>query len=427
MRRAIVLASLYAGLLAVSAGGEGLAATKPKAAAPSTMAPAAPANAGKPVEVAAAPTPEQQRLTAQARLGLDLIGELARAPKPPENIVVSPASLASPLALLDLGASAPMRAAIHKTLGLDRPGADAAADLEALRAALALVAKPQGGPLAFASAVVFDPAAKPFPLAVLGLQAAGAEVSTESLDDPKTLERINTFVSDTTKGLIPTILDQPLRAGGLVALNALHFKDDWKTPFDARLTQQEPFTPAAGAPDKVSMMHSGLGAMQFRQDDHFIAVSLPYVTKGYSLVVVTTKDKPARAEEFHDAGAWLAGEGFAEAEGEVALPRFSLSVATDLLDAADKLGLKPARLSKTALAGLSPTPQVIAEIVQKAVIRVDEKGTEAAAATAVTTLRSLPAPHIVMKVDKPFLFALRQSDTGLVLMAGYVGRPEEAK
>jgi len=216
MRKALVLTSLCASLLAAMAidGGSAASKFKPKASqaggpqkiavdnkasAASKPKPKAPPVAmpqdtavkqATAVEPPTPATPEQDRMAAQSRLGFGLIQELSRAPNPPGNIIVSPAGLASPLALLDLGASAPMRAAIHRTLGLDgKPGADPAADLDALRMALAGLSKPEeGAPLAFASAVVFDPASKPFPLAVLGLKAAGAEVSTEDLGDPKTGE-----------------------------------------------------------------------------------------------------------------------------------------------------------------------------------------------------------------------------------------------
>jgi serine protease inhibitor len=141
------------------------------------------------------------------------------------------------------------------------------------------------------------------------------------------------------------------------------------------------------------------------------------------MVVVTTRDKPARAREFARVTGWLGGEGFAESEGELALPRFSSSGSDELLGALDALGLRRGRVSPTALQGLSPVPQIITRVVQKTELRVDEAGTEAAAATAVTTMRSMTVDYVKMVVDKPFVFALRDRSTGLILLSGYVGRP----
>ena len=133
--------------------------------------------------------------------------------------------------------------------------------------------------------------------------------------------------------------------------------------------------------------------------------------------------KPARTREFARVGSWLGGDGFAECEGELALPRFSLSRSAELIGALDALGLRRARTSPTALHGLSPMPQVITRVVQKTELRVDEAGTEAAAATAVETMRSMPVEYVKMIVDKPFLFALRDQKTGLILLMGHVEKP----
>src|SRR5262249_30321720 len=131
---------------------------------------------------------------------------------------------------------------------------------------------------------------------------------------------------------------------------------------------------------------------------------------------------PARTRDFARVAGWLSGEDFSKLEGELALPRFFLSGRADLLGALDILGLRRGRASPTALRGLSPAPQTITRVIQKTELRVDEAGTEAAAATAVETMRSLPTEYVKMIVDKPFLFALRDRRTGLILMSGYVAR-----
>jgi serpin B len=92
------------------------------------------------------------------------------------------------------------------------------------------------------------------------------------------------------------------------------------------------------------------------------------------------------------------------------------------------MGLEPARRSDTAFEGLTPTATDIVQILQRCVIRLDEAGTEAAAATAVVGLargaRPDPTDRVRMNVDKPFMFALRDRETGLLLLTGYVGKPE---
>ncbi len=409
----------------------GQAAAKPALDKASPGAAAAADKADPPAASATAgPLDAVRLLDAQSALGVRLVDFLAASPasKGAANIAVSPASLASVMALLDLGASEQMHKAVHKTLALDlRAGADPATDLEALRTAVGDLAKADGtGPLTTANAVFFDESSKPFELAVAGLQAKGAEVSVGKLSDPATLARINDIVAKRTQGLIPTVIDRPPAAAGLVAVNALHFKDRWRVPFPERNTAASPFRLVDGRSVEVPMMRSASRPMLFRQDERFVAVDLPYATEGFSLVVVTTRDKPAAPKDLAAAQSWLTGGGFSEKEGEVSLPRFGFSQGADLLQAADKLGLKPARSSRAAFAGLSPAPQAISAISQKAIIAVDEKGTEAAAATAVVTARGLNTDTVKMVVDKPFMFALRQQSSGLVLILGYVGDPSGA-
>jgi serine protease inhibitor len=374
----------------------------------------------------AAPLEPRTALAAQAKLAFGLVRRLEQASSGAENnIAVAPASIAAVLALLDLGADNRLRSAVHRTLGFDRKSLRTAADeLDGLRTTIARLTAADGkdGPLTVANTIVFDPAAAPYRLALMGLRATGADVRVEDLSKPETLQRVNEWVAASTKDLIPTMLDDAPRDGGLVALNALHFKDRWRIPFDPSATELASFRMLHGGTIEVPMMHHAPGKFLFRQDERFVAIDLPYASEGFSIVVITTKDNPARTRDFARVAGWLSGEDFSELEGELALPRFFLSGRADLLGALDILGLRRGRASPTALRGLSPAPQTITRVIQKTELRVDEAGTEAAAATAVETMRSMPTEYVKMIVDKPFLFALRDRRTGLILMSGYVAR-----
>jgi serine protease inhibitor len=366
-------------------------------------------------------------LSAQARLGANLVRQLAKGKKSGANIVVSPASLASILSFLELGASEPMRSAIHRTLGFN-PAAKSRAnrDLNALRNSVAATIgkSVKDGPLVLVNLLVFDPSTKLRQLALLALSGAGADVLVDDLAVPKTTERINDWVRQKTRDLIPSIIEEAPEALGLVAVNALYFKDRWKTPFDPARTHIEPFQPFLGNAVDVTMMHSPAGRFAFRQDDHFIAAELPYANEDFKLVVVTTKSTPAGAHDFAAVGSWLGGQDFDVKKGEVALPKLSLAAGEELLSPLDELGLRAARLASDSLSGFSSSSLAITRVVQKLELRLNEEGTEAAAATAVTATRSIsPDDYVKMIVDKPFVFALRDQRTGLFLFMGYIGTP----
>jgi serpin B len=372
-------------------------------------------------------------LTAQMRLGELLIRYLASHRPAGDrdgtntNVVVSPASLAAILSLVDLGADPTMHSAIHRALGFRRGvRRKVDDDLGALRRSVsALIAQGgKDGPLVLANLVALDRSIRPKQLAMFGLSGAGADVLVDNLGDSRIIDRINGWVKEKTHDLIPSIVSESPETLGLVAINALYFKDKWQTPFEASRTRPEQFQTTAGKPVDVRMMHSKIGSFRFRQDERFIATELGYAHDNFRLVVVTTRSAPAPARDFAAAAPWLGGQGFRAQTGEIGMPKLALSATDELLPPLDALGLATARHSPTALEGFSDDPLRIARVLQKIELRVDEEGTEGAAATAVMTTRGLgPPDHIRMIVDKPFVFALRDDKTGLILFMGYVGAP----
>jgi len=142
------------------------------------------------------------------------------------------------------------------------------------------------------------------------------------------------------------------------------------------------------------------------------------------MVVVTTRgEQPAAPAAFAGTGEWLAGKGFAAASGELALPHFDVSASEDLTPTLDQLGLKTARLAPGSLSGFTADPVRITRVQQRVELRLNEEGTEMAAATVAAIERGVDADYIRMAVNRPFVFALRDKETGLVLAAGYVGEP----
>jgi len=105
------------------------------------------------------------------------------------------------------------------------------------------------------------------------------------------------------------------------------------------------------------------------------------------------------------------------------LPRLLVSSREDLTATLDALGLRAARLAPDSLSGFTADAAQITRVLQRLELRLNEEGTEAAAATAVTVERGATADYVRMVVDKPFVFALRDAKTGLILVAGYVGEP----
>ena len=200
----------------------------------------------KPSEAEQKASDAERTGSAQTRLAYGLIERLDKDRKPDDNIVVSPASLALVLALVDLGADDKLRVAIHNTLGFDpRSGAsappaaagkaakgkgkaaakaapapsvnrDAETELRRLRDTIVELRgdKALADVFAIANMFVFDPASPPIEMAQISLKSKGTEVRIEDLSDPKTIARINEWVAEQTKGLIPVDLGATARQRG---------------------------------------------------------------------------------------------------------------------------------------------------------------------------------------------------------------------
>jgi serine protease inhibitor len=363
--------------------------------------------------------------TAQAKLASALIEKLANRTA---MVTVSPASVASAFGVISLGADPPMKSAIAKALGFAPQRAED--NLAALAAARGKLAN-ASDTFQSVNRIVIAPTSPFNEILRARLENFGIDYSVADLSNPETAAKIDAWVKEVTQGAIPEILGGPIEDASFVALNALHFKGRWKTRFDRQLTATASFKGVNGIRGDVAMMHLGQAIRAFRQERNqerdFLAVDLPFVDERCSLVVVTTTDRPASAKQFAPVASWLSGSGFSLRSGDLSLPRFSLSAREDLIPVLDTLGLDEARHTDTALQGFAPGAK-LSQVMQRTMVEVDEEGAEAAAATSVIMSRSLEADDAIhMVVDKPFVYALRDRATGLILAAGYVGQPPKGK
>ncbi len=365
----------------------------------------------------------ERTVAAQARLTTTLVDRLQPTGK--ENAIVSPAGVAAVFALLDVGTSDGFRDAAHAVLGYDNSRA-AAADFEDLRDQIASIdhlAGSASGTFSFANAAVFDPRLNANPDVIAKMRQSKAEISIQPLADHATVNAINDWVAKKTNNLIPQIVNDNIADAGLIALNALYFKDDWAVSFNKAQTQLAAFRDSSGGVSDVPMMHGSMN-MPFRAVGRFAAVDLRYKSGRFSLTLVTTRDAPATFAEFAGVTNWLSGNEFELSRVNLQMPRFTLRQSMDLLPALDAAGLASARHDRAAFAPITSNVLDISAILQKVYLSISEQGTEAAAATSVMVRAASIAPTRAdaITLDKPFIFALRDNASGLILLSGYIGK-----
>jgi len=263
--------------------------------------------------------------------------------------------------------------------------------------------------------------------------AYNAEISVQDLGAPDAVSRINAWANEKTKGRIPAIVSTVPALARLVALNAIYFNGRWWQPFDKKWTRDGLFTTAAGLKKQVPMM-SQAGTFSYYEDRSLQAVVLPY--KGGVNMYVILPVQVTDAKQFQPvltADAWerrLAR--FAEGEGTVRLPRFKLDFDAQFDPALKALGME--RVFDRNLAEFEgirsePPPIWIDQILHRAVVEVNERGTEAAAVTSLVMVgeamsRRQPR-RFEMIVDRPFFVAIRDQLSGVILFMGWVGDPSQ--
>lgn len=240
---------------------------------------------------------------------------------------------------------------------------------------------------------------------------------------------INKWVSDETQEKIRDLLPEGSIGTdtATVLVNAIHLKMPWLDPLAAE-PAASPFTRADGAKVNVTFV-GGTTDVGWYEDDVVTAVRIPLEGKSEAMVVVLPKKDLKSFEGALDAatlGKIL--NGAPSATVKLALPKFRFETASlSLATALKSMGMKAAFIAGQAdFSGMGSTgnPLFIGDVFHKAMVGLDEKGVEAAAATAVV-IRDVSAPIVTheLRADRPFFFAIVDQPTKAVLFAGHVADP----
>ncbi len=239
---------------------------------------------------------------------------------------------------------------------------------------------------------------------------------------------INDWVSEETEGKIEDLIAQgaidPLTR--LVLTNAIYFNAAWAQPFQEGATRDGSFTLLSGDRVTVPMMHQ-TESFGYAQGDGYQAVELPYDGREMSMVIVLPERGEFDAFEHSlDAGRMKdVIEGLARQEVSLTMPRFEFDSEFSLSRVLADLGMPAAFSGEADFSGMTGGKDLfISDVLHKAFVSVDEVGTEAAAATAVV-MKALAVPDepVTVTLDHPFLFLIRDIETGAILFVGRVLDP----
>ena len=241
---------------------------------------------------------------------------------------------------------------------------------------------------------------------------------------------INRWTADKTHDRIPDLiptgaLDALVR---LVLVNAIYLKAPWEEPFESSLTRPRPFRRSDGSVVRVPMMSGALELAGYGTGPGWQAARLPYAGRDLAMTVVVpdSSDLQQFSQSLDATALRRVLSGLERVPMlNLQLPRFKVRLTTELTEHLAALGMPTAfDPTRADFSGMTTQERLfISEVFHDAYIAVDEKGTEAAAATAVVmsvTSGSLP---ITLNVDRPFFFVVHDVETATPLFIGHVADP----
>jgi serine protease inhibitor len=372
------------------------------------------------------PTIERKLVTAINGLAFQVFSQLSERGKN-RNLFISPLSLSIAMALLHNGADGSTKQELSRLLGIQ--------DIEPDRVNTAYAAllgglEQRGSQQSHLSIANSLWARQGLTFKAEFLQSSQNFYSTEvfNLDFAKSdnLSVINGWIDRQTNGKIKEVVSSgDLNANTiLILLNAIYFKGVWKQQFNKADTKENHFI-LSDSQSKLHPMMSQSGAYEYLQTQEFQAIVLPYSESDIHTIVFLPNEQNSLTDflqclNFEKFQEWRSQ--FFRMQGDLVLPRFTIEYEESLMDVFKILGLKIALSGSANYQNITDESIAISDIKHKALIEVNEEGTEASAATGVMMQRSL-RQKFSMFVNRPFFYVIQDDRTGVILFMGAVWEP----
>jgi serine protease inhibitor len=381
-----------------------------------------------------------QLVDAHNRFGFNLFNQLTQAPlqqaTQPQNLVISPQSVAIALGMTRNGTAGATQAEMTQVLGLEQFDP---ATVDASYRKLIKTWETNDGDLKLAianSLWVNQNISLNQQFINQSLNFYQGKVTNLDFADSSAPEQINQWVASNTADQIPQMIDAISPDDALYLINAIYFKGSWSNKFDPDSTQEQPFQIEADQTKPVAMM-SQTGDYRYfenqQENQQFQAIRLPYGKEGELGMYIFLPQTNSSLAQFNQQlnldnwQEWLSQ--MRSQPGNVSLPKFKLESDTDLKTVLSSLGMP--QVFDAAQADFTPMTDgavAINTVKHQAVIEVNEEGTEAAGATSVGIhiTSATPQPQsFTMNINRPFFFAIRDDITETILFMGNVVDPQD--
>ncbi|XP_044128594.1 alpha-1-antitrypsin-like [Bufo gargarizans] len=246
--------------------------------------------------------------------------------------------------------------------------------------------------------------------------------STDFKNTEEAKNQINSYVEKNTHGKIPELLDSVDQDAIFVLINYIYFRGQWENPFEEEGTKEGEFHINENKTVKVPFM-SRTGMYNVAFTDEATVVSIPYKGNAVALFVLPNEGKLSEVEQnFNKESIKTWKKSFHRRLVDLHLPKFSVSGTVNLKETLSKLGIEDVFSDSADLSGITGEPNAkISKAIHKAVLSVDEKGTEAAGTTALEAMPMMLPPRI--QFNRPFLVSMYNDES--ILFIGRITNPQE--
>lgn len=371
-----------------------------------------------------------QLVEAENEFGFELFQNIYASETECENIMVSPLSVSLALAMTYNGANGETQTAMEKTLkvygltpdDINKSYSDLVSALKSLDPKVLLE---------IANAIFYrNDFIVENDFVSINKNYYNAEVSALDFGSPEALKTINGWVADKTHDKIETILDRISSDHVMFLLNAIYFKGIWKSEFETKDTKKLPFYLEDGSTIHIPTMQKS-DTISYTTNNLFSAVRLPYGAGNYNMYLfLPHQENPVQdIVDKLDTDKWAEWmDSFSEPVNvDLKIPRFKYEYEIKLNDVLTDMGMGIAFTEAADFTGINRGGQLYIDYVKhKTFVEVNEEGTEAAAVTIVSIeYTSTSGPQkIPFYVNRPFLYAITEKDTGVILFIGTVKNPQ---
>ncbi|WP_159461361.1 serpin family protein [Dysgonomonas massiliensis] len=256
-----------------------------------------------------------------------------------------------------------------------------------------------------------------------------AEVSAQNFEDPNTVNIINNWCADNTNGKITKVIERIDREMIYYLINAVYFKGKWEQQFSKKDTKTATFTLADNTKVEAQFMNQEIEDSPYFENDALSYSALNFGNGAYQMFFALPKENTEMEQVLNVLSDIRSDQQQPSSTVEYVIPKFETEYNINLIPIMRSMGMTNIFSLQANFRKLADIDNFVAILLQKTYIKIDEEGGEAAGITVVGGMETSiePTQSVLFKLDRPFLYGIRETSTGTILFLGHLANPLQTK